>query len=271
MIAQTLTQLAYQALRDLGGLLPGQTTSPDVLNDIFTVANEMLDSWLLEKYLVYADTASAYTLTPGVQQYLIGPNNPGALPPGAAWIQAARPTRIDDANVILNTVTPVVRLQVSLLNRDQWAAIAVQQLPDAIPLNLYYDGNFDNTFGYGTLNIWPGPLTNYQLELYTWQQLQQFQDLTTPLSFPPGYALMIRKNLAVHIAPMMKLYNKLGRVSWEISEATLTQVAAQAKEAKDAVVSYNAPQLVMSCDPAYLSKRGNAWNYALGTLGRGGS
>jgi hypothetical protein len=276
VIAQSLTQIAYQALRDLGCLRPGQQTSSDVLNDIETAANSMIDAWLLEKYLVYADAANQYTLGAGIQQYPIGPTVPPApylealFPNGYQFIQAPRPTRIDDCNVILNTVTPVIRLQVAILNRDQWAAIAVQQLPDAIPLNIYYDQNFDNTYGFGTLNIWPGPLTNYGLELYTWQQIQSFPNLTTPLSFPPGYARMIQKNLAVEIAPMMTLYNKLGRVSWEVQETMLARVEKQAAQAKEDVMSFNAPQLVIGCDSAFLSRRGAAFNFATGLLGRNG-
>lgn len=280
MIAQTMSQLAYQALRDLGCLRPGGIPSADTLNDILTAGNSMLDAWLLDEFLVFADTASAYPLTAGIQQYIIGPtqppsnyietNYPSLYANGYAYIQAPRPTSIDDCNIILNTFSPVVRNQVEIINRDQWAAIAVQQLPDAIPLMLYPDFNFDNTYGFMTLNLWPGPLYAYELELYTWQQLQSFPDLVTAISFPPGYARLVQKNLAVEIAPMMELYNKIGKIDRNVSATMYTRVKQQAKEAMDLVKSYNAYQPVITCDEAYLSThRRGAWNYGTGLIGRG--
>ena len=63
----------------------------------------------------------------------------------------ARPTEIEDANIILNTVSPVLRRQLDCINVDQWADIAVQNLPNTIPTRLYYEKSFDQTYGFSRI------------------------------------------------------------------------------------------------------------------------
>lgn len=270
----TLTQLAYQSLRDLGCLRPGQTTSQDVLNDILYEANQLIDAWLLDRFLVYQLTINEFTLTAGQQFYTIGPNETSnRVISGTTFfpIQNARPTRIEYANIILTTVTPVVRQSMEILRDDkQWGRIRVEQIPFAIPLKLFYDHGFDNTNGFGLIYLWPGPQSSYGLEYYTWKQLQSFASLTTPLNFPPGYQRLMQKNLAVEIAPMMRMYAKVpgpgGLRSYD--PAMLARVEMQAREAKRDVEQYNAPEEAVLVDPAFSgSNRKASFNYGSGDLG----
>jgi len=257
----TLTQLTYQALRDIGALRPGQTTSTDVLNDCLTEANQMLQMFLMDELMVFTILQSDYTLTALSQFYTIGPNE---NPPN---FRATRPTKIENANIIINTVSPVVRRPMTILNHEEYANIRVQQIPSALPLKIYYDYGF-TTSQAGTIFIWPGPISGYILELFTWQQLSTFPDLVTPLTFPPGYERLLRKNLAVSIAPMMRLYAKVpgpgGMRSYD--PLMLEEVKMQAVEAKMWVKSFNAPAAPAKCDPMYNGKNhmGGAWNYGTG-------
>lgn len=257
----TATQLAYRALRDIGCLRPGQTTSTDVLNDILTALNEHIDLDLLNPAMLYAFRPDIYNLTASLQTYQIGP---GQVAPN---LNTTRPTDIQAANLILNDVQPFVRLPIEIVNVDKWAAIRVRQIPAALPLALYYDKNFDPTGQFATINLWPGPLKNYQLELFTTQQLQTFPDLTTALNWPPGYVLYLRKSLAVDIAPMMEVYSKLARMS-QPREALLERVERQAREAKEQIESYNAVDPVLHIDPAFESAdtKATPWNYSIGEL-----
>lgn len=52
-MTENLTQIAYGALRDLGELRPGQATSADVMADILSHANSMIDSWAQDRLFVY--------------------------------------------------------------------------------------------------------------------------------------------------------------------------------------------------------------------------
>jgi hypothetical protein len=256
-------ELAYQALRDLGCIRSGQGAPSDVLLDCFTAANELIDAWLIDQLLVYAYLADQYTLNGTQQSYTIGPSG--------AYFTAPRPTGIQDANIILNYTNPPVRQPVQIINVDQWASIRVQQLQPAIPLVLYYDGNFSSGAGYGTINLWPGPQASYILEIYTWQQLTAFPDQTTPIRFPPAYAQALRKNLAVSIAPMMMLYGKSNIVVGSAIDKALPLVQKQANLALAAIRSYNAKTPVLNLDPAFdaVDNQGG-FNYLIGTSGRNG-
>jgi hypothetical protein len=90
-------------------------------------ADELIDAWLTDQY-VYAYVPNQYTLNGTQITYTIGPSG--------ADFTAPRPTGIQDANIILNNTSPVVRQPVSIINVDQWASIRVQQLQPAIPLVL---------------------------------------------------------------------------------------------------------------------------------------
>ena len=265
----TLTQLAYQACRDLGCIRAGQTLSPDILSDIKDAANQMLDGWLIDQLMVPDSPAQVFTLTAGVQTYQIGP---GQTPPN---FDAERPTQIVLANIILNTVSPVIRTPLDLIEVDQWGAIALVNLPNTLPTRLYYEKSFNATSGYSRMLIWGGAISNYQLELYTWDQgvLRQFTDLTTSRIYPPGYVNLIRKNLAVAIAPLMSMYCKASRSEHVMApaQAMLARVTRQAEDAVIAVQSYNADSPTLSGDPAFQgSMSRKSWNYLLGTNGRTG-
>jgi hypothetical protein len=246
MASLTLTQAATHAMQRLGVLDSGEAPSSQQLTDALACANQMLESWLLDEMLVYARRADLYTLQAGVQQYTIGP--------AGATFTAARPTAIEEANIVLNTVTPVVRMPVEIVSDQRWAAIALQALPYAIPQLLFYDKGFDPVNGFGTLNLWPGPQTNYQLELYTWQQLQQFTDTVTSYNLPPGYARLVTLGLAIEWAP-------------DFGVEPSATLRANYEDARLKIETYNAPDPVLEGDPAYASG-GGSWNYALGTNGR---
>jgi hypothetical protein len=255
-------ELAYQALRDLGALRAGQGPSSDVLTDCFVAVNQLIDSWLIDQLLVYAYVPNQYTLNGTSITYTIGPSG--------ADFTAPRPTGIQDANIILNNTSPVVRQPVSIINVDQWASIRVQNLQPAIPLVLYYDANFNPTLGYGSINLWPGPQASYILEIYTWQQLTAFADQTTPIKFPPAYAQALRKSLAVAIAPMMLLYGKENGIVGSAIDKALPLVQQQARLAMAALRSYNAKTPVLGLDPAYdgVGNR-DGFNWMTGNAGRG--
>src|SRR5271170_4591056 len=238
MISYSATALIYDALCDINVMVPNRTASVEAnfLQLAFRTLNQMLDSWALNRLMVFQLPATIFPLTAGIQQYTIGPTNANFI--------ATRPTQIDAANVILNTFNPVVRYPVAIIDVERWAKIRVQQLPYAIPQVLYYDKGYDPTYGFATINIWPGPLTSYTLEIYTWQQqLMGFPDLTTPVNFPPGYASAIRYNFAVMIAPAAKIYFK--------AEPSLEMVDQLARQTKADVESYNAPLADIELDPAF--------------------
>jgi hypothetical protein len=256
----TCTQLAYQALRDLSCLRPGQTTSTDVLNDILVQAQQMIDSWLLEPLLVPFIRLDDYALTINQQSYTIGPGGN---------LNTTRPTQIETAALILNNVTPNVRLTLEVINVQSREMIPVDAISNSVPRRLYYDKAY-NASGLGNIFIWPGPLLAYLLELGTWQQIQNFADLTTVYNFPPGYSKLLRKGLAKTIAPSMRTYAKVpgpgGLTSYD--PQMLELVIADFTDAKEKLESYNAPDPIAPVDEAWSSSSPKSgWNYLSDTMG----
>lgn len=262
ILSYTADQLIYGALRDLGVIRSGQTAPSDLMNDCFATLNELIDSWLIDQLLVYAITADIYTLNGTQQSYTIGPSG--------ADFTAPRPTAIQDANIILNYTSPVVRTPLQIINVDQWANLRVRNIQPALPLELYYDAGFNQPLGYGTLNLWPGPVAAYQLELFTWQQLTAFASRSTMVYFPPAYANAIRKNLAVMSAPLCMLY---GKTNQHVQQplASLQLIQDQARKALTSLRSYNSPTPVLVLDSAFnaVDSQGG-FNYLIGASGRGG-
>lgn len=254
MISYTGTALITDALTDINVLLPGQVPAADMLNIGMRYLNQMIDAWLIDRMKVFAIRPDIYNLVAGQQIYTIGP--------AGANFTAARPEEIEDANILLTGTNPLLRHPLEIISQERWAHIRVQILPFAIPLELYYDRNFDPVNGFATINLWPGPQINYQLELYTWQQLQSWPDLVTAINLPPGYASAIRSNLALALAPTAKAYYK--------TEPVLQLVTQQAREGLALVESHNAPEAEVRYDPMYAAARskGGAFNYGTGMNGR---
>jgi hypothetical protein len=255
----TPQQLIYGALRDLGELRPAQNTSADALADALAQLNNVLDLWLTDELWVPFETITDYQLVAGQQSYTIGG------PTSGANFTTGRPTGVTAATIILNTTTPSVRFPIDIIDGKEWESIRVQQIPTAIPLRMYYDLNYDPVAGIATIYLWPGPLSNYQLELLEWGQLQQFASLSSTYNVPPGYAQALRKALAVELSPAFTLYSKLPK---ELIASNLAQVTQQAREAKAMVQTYNAPDALLQCDPMFrAASRKGSWNYAIGDYG----
>jgi hypothetical protein len=81
-----------------------------------------------------------------------------------------------------------------------------------------------------------------QVALYPWQPLAQFADLTTTVSFPPGYAEALRFNLAVRLAP-------------EYGRPTPPEVAAIARTSKAKIKIPNIEPLRLTIDNTFESAK----------------
>ena len=72
----SLSDLANDALNDLGCLRPGQVGTDDMLQSCRRSANQMLDSWLLDAMIVSAAVGSIIPLAIGQGSYDAGPVAP---------------------------------------------------------------------------------------------------------------------------------------------------------------------------------------------------
>jgi len=245
----TARQVIYRACRLLGYARQGMSLPADLESDGLDALNDMIGTWRNESLLVFAIRADIFTLSVNVQAYTIG---------SGATFNAPRPTYIKDANLVLQQTTPAVRLPLEILrDSSEWAAIRVRAITNSLPLKLYYDPTMPN----GTINLWPAPLLAYQLELFSWAQLDRFADIaTTNYTFPDGYDDAIRHNLAVALAPMIPDKMRQGR---------LDMVVARSRELKAILKAHNSPTKKLYSDaPGGLGAVSDSsyFNYRSGNL-----
>lgn len=243
----TAYDLVTLALRSLNILAQGEYPDADEQNDGLVALNDMVDAWNIERMMVWAIVRQQFNLTAGVgfpTPYQLGA---GAAPPGFNY---PRPARINNAGIVYNPTQPQpVELPLDMVTEQEWASIPVKSVQSTFPTVMYNDGAFPNM----NLFFWPVPTTAPAVVLYMWNMVQQFADLKTQYSFPPGWARALRSNLAVEM-------------SAQGFGGTLTPaLVAIAAKSKANVKSLNAPEVVMGCDRALVNPELGQYNWITDT------
>lgn len=244
-MTSTVLQILTDALRLVGeSAAPGRGITNEQRDEALLFLNRMLDSWNTLKNNVFSINIARYTLSPSQTSYTIGPTGD---------FVAARPVRIENANIVLTNSSQEVRVPLQLLDADQWANISVQEIPTTIPVALYNDYDSPNS----RLYLWGYPTQANDLELYTWDALPNSLAYTDSLTLPDGYLRAVVYNLAKEIAPLyIKKANPL--------LALITKTAA---EARSWVNSQNAGAPLLSNDAAFMNNDSNRpyFNWKVGS------
>lgn len=237
--------LITNALLELGVIAANETAAAADATLGLSLLNRIIDSWSTREVFIYTVSIAQYTLVPSQQTYTIGPGGN---------FDTTRPTRILNANIILTSVTPNVRVPLQLINDDQWASIAVQNVNTTIPTKLYYDGGF-NANGQGTLFFWGVPTAANSVELFTPQLLTAPASLSTTIYFPPGYEEALTLTLAER---MCGPFNK-------VRPPSLIQ---DAMKARAAVIGLNTEAPLLTTDSGLQASTPNRpyFNYRTGDL-----
>ncbi len=228
-MATVLDALIRPALRMIGQLGPGRGAGPAELVDALGVLNRMLDAWSTERLNVYTIRPDVYNLIAGQQTYTIGPGGD---------FNAPRPVRIEEAN-LRPALNPDQRVPLEVKSGLDWSRQNLPPVTSTMPGTLYYDAQAP----LGNIRLWPVPLYADQLELFTWQQLGQFNAVSDTVALPPGYADAIASNLACKLAP-------------EWGRPIRPDVYQMAVDSKARIQSLNTPALTMTPDSFGLKGRG---------------
>lgn len=200
-LALSATDFIKSALRLVGALRSGLNLSNDELNDAKLVLNSMLDAFSIERIIIPAVTVQsldqnqvALTLKANQQAYKLGNVT------GNEDFLLARPSRIDRVSIMYaaSQQTPSEEIM-DMYDDVQWQGISNKSSPSLLPQVCFVDES-NAVFPDMVLSFWPIPTQANPVVLYLWQLLQQFADLTSQFLFPPGYAEMLRFNLAVRLA-----------------------------------------------------------------------
>lgn len=206
-------QLVNAAMNLLGALTQGESPSVSESTDALQAANDMLASWSIERMNIFTILRSEHPLVTATQSYTIG---------SAGVFNVTRPVKYERAAILIANAGGSGKLSqpLDLIDEKQWSDIVERGVSGVIPRVMYADMAFPLT----TLYLWPVPTftgTAPQLELWTWQQLQSFADLTTAYTFPPGYDRALKFNLAVEVAPQFGI----------VPTPQVQQIAAESKAA----------------------------------------
>jgi hypothetical protein len=260
--AQTLslsaTDFIKSALRLVGALRSGLNLSNDELMDAKLVLNSMLDAFSIERTQIPAITVQSLDqnqatlkLKANQQAYKLGNVS------GTEDFLLPCPSRLERVSVVYSASQSTPAEQpMEMVDDVGWQAIANKSSTSLLPQVCFVD-NSNAVFPDMVLYFWPVPTQANPVILYLWSLLQQFSDLTAQFLFPPGYAEMLRYNLAVRLA---------AEFPCDLQKFEIVQKLADQSKARVAGVNVFAKEAV--CDEAIVGSSGTMGNIYTGTSNR---
>ena len=191
MPSVAVSTLIKDSLIEIGVLAGGSNPTPDQSDLCVRRLNQIFDNYNVMREASYVEQFDTFTFIASQQDYTIGP----AAGSPDFTISNARPSGIDAANVILNTVSPSVRNPINVRDWQWWASVSVRAVTTTFPTDVYYEPGWPN----GTLKFWPKPTVAYGLELVTTNTFAQVS-VTDTLNMPSGYQQAVMLTLAEDIA-----------------------------------------------------------------------
>ena len=183
----TVRDLIRAALLDLGVIASGESPTADEAADAFRRLNLLLETWRLERLLVYGIDEVTKVLT-GASSYTIGVG---------ADINTTRPVALERAGQRLAGTSPTLEYPLAPLTDEEYEAIAFKGLQSSIARWIY----LDRAYPMATIRTWPVLPAGDTLALYLLHPLTAFASLDTTVALPPGYELALQSNLSLHLAP----------------------------------------------------------------------
>ena len=181
-----------RALRLLGVLAEGETSSASVMQDSLMAMNQMIDSWNTERLSVFSTIDQIVNWPVGAINATLGPSGSLVRLNGTA----VRPILVDDATYYRDPQTNV-SYGIKLINQQQYDGIAVKTVTSTYPQVMFVNMTYPDIDIY----IYPKPTRLLEFHFISVEELSQPATLATTLAFPPGYLRAFTYNLAMEIAP----------------------------------------------------------------------
>jgi hypothetical protein len=212
------------AMRLIGVLSSGENATAAEAQDGIAILNQMLDTWNRESLMIYTRLISDFAFVAAQQTYTYGTGGNFNSP---------RPAEIERASVVVNNSgAQPLEVPIAIYTDQDWQKVSIKNTDSTFPLSVYDD----QAFPFRNLSFWPIPRDTLSFpRLYVWSLLTQFPDLSTVLTFPPGYYEAIRYNLAIRLAP-------------EFGTSAKPEVIALAVNAISAIKAANIPEESLTCD-----------------------
>ena len=206
-----------RALRLLGVLAEGETTSASVSEDSLMALNQMIDSWNTERLSVFSTQDQIFTWPAGQITRTLGPTG----------------------NFVGNRDAGTnVSYGIKFINQQQYDGIAVKTVTSTYPQVIFVNMTYPDV----TMTIYPQPTRDLEWHFVSVEELTQPANLATNILFPPGYLRAFTYNLAMEIAP-------------EFGVEPSPQVQRIAMTSKRNLKRINNPDDIMSMPYAIVSSR----------------
>lgn len=216
------------ALRLIGMLAEGETPSSDTAIDALTAMNQMIDSWNVERLMIYNTQDQVFTWPSGEITRTLGPTGN---------FVGNRPILLDDSTYYRDPGTNV-SFGIKMINQQQYDGIAVKTVTSTYPQVMWINMENPNI----SMTIYPKPTRDLEWHFISADELTQAPSLATTLAFPPGYLRAFKYNLAMEIAA-------------EFGVEPSTQVKRIAMSSKRNLKRNNNPEDVMSIPYAIVATR----------------
>ncbi len=238
----TALDVIQDGLENNGIFAAGEIIGDADAERCLVILNDMLDSWANESLICFALLEQSFTVVSNKSAYSIGLTGGADLPmlrpirinegPGAAYFQDS-----NQNNYFCDVVTRVA-----------WNQIGSRSIGANIPSQLFYDPQFP----LGVINLFPIPNGGLPLTCFfdSYQPISQFTNLASPVTFPPGYSLAIKKNFALYAGPYFK------QDGWTPSP----ELKMQALEAKAAIKRANTRNNTIVYDPELTTRAQGQYN-----------
>jgi len=187
MATYTAGDQINRALRLLGVLAEGETTSASVSQDSLMAMNQMIDSWNTERLSVFSTQDQIFTWPAGQITRTLGPSGD---------FIGLRPVLLDDATYYRDPGTNV-SFGIKFINQQQYNGIAVKTVTSTYPQVIFVNMTYPDV----TMTVYPRPTRDLEWHFVSVQKLNEPATLATVLAFPPGYLRAFTYNLAMEIAP----------------------------------------------------------------------
>jgi len=187
MAVYTAGDQINRALRLLGVLAEGETSSASVMQDSLMAMQQMIDSWNTERLSVFCTQDQVFTWPAGEYIRTLGPSGD---------FVGLRPVLLDEATYYRDPGTNV-SFGIKFINQQQYNGIAVKTVTSTYPQVIFVNMGFPDV----TMSIYPRPTRDLEWHFISVQELSNPATLATDLFFPPGYLRAFTYNLAMEIAP----------------------------------------------------------------------
>lgn len=229
-------QIVTGALQEIGVVAAGQVAEGSEGTDALSILNDFLDALGVDRLAMHAVVRTVKALVSGTASYTIGTGGD---------ISLVRPMWIESAMLIADTgATTLQEYPLDVLTDQQYAAWPEKALQQSQSRAIW----FDHVWTAGLGRVYPLPIPDVSttsLVLYTpTEPISQIATLETSVTFPPGIRRMLRKNLALELAP-----------SYPAASVTPLLIS-QAAESKAKWKQANVRPRNQACDNALLPNTG---------------